>query len=60
MLDRAEQGAVVSIAWLMAQLGRRSFGLTLLVALIAALASLSLTAATLWGTVETIDWLDPA
>src|SRR5260370_13033089 len=31
MLDRAEQEAVVSIAWLMAQLGRRSFGLTLLV-----------------------------
>ena len=30
MLDRAE-GARVSIAWLMAQLGRRSFGLTLLV-----------------------------
>ncbi len=29
MLDRAE-GARVSIAWLMAQLGRRSFGLTLL------------------------------
>jgi hypothetical protein len=35
-------------------------GIALLVALIAALASLSITAATLWGTVETIDWLDPA
>src|SRR5260370_40547713 len=35
-------------------------GIALLVALIAALASLSLTAATLWGTVETIDWLDPS
>jgi hypothetical protein len=35
-------------------------GIALLVALVAALASLSITAATLWGTVETIDWLDPA
>jgi hypothetical protein len=35
-------------------------GIALLVALIAALAALSITAATLWGTVETIDWLDPA
>ena len=30
MLDRAEE-AVVSMGWLMAQLGRCSFGLTLLV-----------------------------
>lgn len=35
-------------------------GIALLVALIAALASLSITAATVWGTVETIDWIDPA
>jgi hypothetical protein len=34
-------------------------GIALVVALIAALASLSITTATLWGTVETIDWLDP-
>lgn len=34
-------------------------GIALLVALVAALASLSLTAATVWGTVETVDWLDP-
>jgi hypothetical protein len=41
MLDRAE-GARVSIAWLMAQLGRRSFGLTLLVmAVIGCLPGLS-------------------
>jgi hypothetical protein len=35
-------------------------GIALVVALIAALAALSITTATLWGTVETIDWLDPA
>src|SRR5260370_37932618 len=35
-------------------------GIALPVALIAALASLSPTGATLWGTVETIDWLDPS
>lgn len=35
-------------------------GIALFVALIAALASLSITVATIWGTVETIDWLDPA
>ena len=35
-------------------------GIALVVALIAALAALSITAATLWGTIETIDWLDPA
>jgi hypothetical protein len=35
-------------------------GVALLVALIAALASLAITAATVWGTVETIDWIDPA
>jgi hypothetical protein len=35
-------------------------GVALLIAPIAALASLSITAATLWGAVETVDWLDPA
>jgi hypothetical protein len=35
-------------------------GVALLVALIAALVSLAITAATLWGAVETVDWLDPA
>ena len=33
-------------------------GIALLLALIAALASLSITAATIWGTVQTVDWLD--
>jgi hypothetical protein len=35
-------------------------GVALLIALAAALASLAITGATVWGTVETIDWLDPA
>jgi hypothetical protein len=35
-------------------------GVALLIALTAALASLAITAATVWGAVETIDWLDPA
>jgi hypothetical protein len=35
-------------------------GLALLVSLLSALASLAITAATVWGTVVTIDWLDPA
>jgi hypothetical protein len=35
-------------------------GIALLIALIAALASLAISAATVWGTVETVDWLDPA
>jgi hypothetical protein len=35
-------------------------GVALLIALAAALASLALTGVTVWGTVETIDWLDPA
>ena len=35
-------------------------GIALVVALIAALASLAATGAMLWGTVETIDWIDPA
>jgi hypothetical protein len=35
-------------------------GVALVVALIAALASLAATGAMLWGTVETIDWIDPA
>jgi hypothetical protein len=35
-------------------------GIALLIALTAALASLGITAAAIWGTVETVDWLDPA
>lgn len=35
-------------------------GLALLIALIGALGSLAITVATVWGTVATIDWLDPA
>jgi hypothetical protein len=35
-------------------------GIAFVIALIAAFASLTITAATVWGTVETIDWLDPA
>jgi len=35
-------------------------GVVLLIALAAAATSVALTAATVWGTVETIDWLDPA
>lgn len=35
-------------------------GVALLVALVAALASLAVTGMTVWGAVETIDWLDPA
>lgn len=35
-------------------------GGALLVALVAALCSLAVTAAAVWGAVETIDWLDPA
>lgn len=34
-------------------------GIALLLALVAALASLAVTGATVWGAVETIDWLDP-
>ena len=34
-------------------------GVALLVALVAALISLAATAMTLWGAVETIDWIDP-
>lgn len=34
-------------------------GIVLLVALIAALCSLAVTAAIVWGIVETVDWLDP-
>lgn len=34
-------------------------GVALLLALMAALVSLAVTAATVWGTVETVDWLDP-
>lgn len=34
-------------------------GIALLIALCAALASLAITAATVWGAVETIDWIDP-
>ena len=35
-------------------------GVALLLALFAALCSLAVTGATLWGAVETIDWIDPA
>ncbi len=35
-------------------------GLALLLALLATLCSLAVTAATLWGAVETIDRIDPA
>jgi len=35
-------------------------GVALLVALAAALLSLAITGVTVWGMVETIDWLDPA
>jgi len=34
-------------------------GIALVLALIAALAALSITAATIWGTLQTVDWLDP-
>jgi hypothetical protein len=34
-------------------------GVALLVALVAALGSLAVTTVTLWGAVETIDWIDP-
>ena len=46
MLEKAEEPRV-SLAWLME------------IALCAALASLAITAATVWGAVETIDWIDP-
>jgi hypothetical protein len=35
-------------------------GLVLLIALAGATGALAITAATVWGTVETIDWIDPA
>lgn len=35
-------------------------GLVLLIALAGATAALAITAATVWGTIETIDWIDPA
>ncbi len=35
-------------------------GAALMVALVVALVSLGVTTATVWGTIETIDWLDPA
>jgi hypothetical protein len=34
-------------------------GIVLLIALLAALFSLAVTATTVWGVVETVDWLDP-
>ena len=34
-------------------------GIALVLALLAALAALSITGATIWGTIETVDWLDP-
>ncbi|MBV8191826.1 MAG: exopolysaccharide biosynthesis protein [Alphaproteobacteria bacterium] len=35
-------------------------GVALTIALVAAFCSLAVTVATVWGTVETIDWVDPA
>lgn len=35
-------------------------GCALLLALLAALCSLAVTGMTVWGAVETIDWIDPA
>jgi hypothetical protein len=35
-------------------------GFALLLALLAALCSLTVTGMTVWGTVQTIDWIDPA
>lgn len=35
-------------------------GVALMVGLIAALISIAVTTATVWGTIETIDWIDPA
>lgn len=35
-------------------------GLALLLGLFAALCSLAVTGAAVWGAVETIDWIDPA
>jgi hypothetical protein len=35
-------------------------GMCLMIALVAALVSIAVTTATVWGTIETIDWLDPA
>jgi len=34
-------------------------GIALLIALVAAVASLAITGVTVWGAVETVDWLDP-
>jgi hypothetical protein len=45
---------LLALAWL------EEDGVALLIALFAALASLAITAATVWGTVEAIDWIDPA
>jgi hypothetical protein len=49
--------ALVIMLWAVAYL--EEDGLALLVALVAALASLSITGAAVWGAVETVDWLDP-
>lgn len=35
-------------------------GVALMVALVAALISFAVTIVTIWGTIETIDWIDPA
>ena len=35
-------------------------GFALLIALTAALGSLAMTGVTVWGAVQTIDWIDPA
>jgi hypothetical protein len=49
--------ALVIMLWAVAYL--EEDGLALLVALLAALASLSITGVAVWGAVETVDWLDP-
>jgi hypothetical protein len=48
------------VVMLMAVAYMEEDGLALLLALLGALASLAITAATVWGTVATVDWLDPA
>lgn len=45
---------LVALAWL------ERDGLALAIGFVAAAVSLAVTAATLWGAVQTIDWLDPA
>jgi hypothetical protein len=49
-----------SLPWVIRPCAGIAEGVELVIALIAALTSLAITAATLWGAVETADWLDPA